>query len=71
MAGGGIAPTALDIARIRRVVNVPWRLATWLTILDEDGWRAAQELLAEYARIDERADALTKSGNPEKHGDLP
>lgn len=63
MAGGGIVTTPLDVARIRCALNYPDRLDAWLTTLDEDGWRAAQELLAHYARRDEQHNQ-TEGGNP-------
>lgn len=67
MAGGGIVLSDLELARIRRLTA--GRLSMFLTCLDEDGWRAAQELLADYARQDQQADNATKSGNPENWGD--
>lgn len=48
MAGGGIIPTLRETWLIQNLAH--WQLATMLTVLDEDGWRAAQDLLREYGR---------------------
>ena len=63
MAGGGITLTDLELARIRRLTGP--RLAAFMTVLDEDGWRAAQDKLADYARQDEAADEASKSTHTE------
>jgi hypothetical protein len=53
MAGAiPIIPTPLDIARLRRLLNNPGSVGMWLTVLDEGGWRAAQDWLDDWARRD-------------------
>lgn len=66
MAGGGIVLSPYEWNAIRRLSRGD--LANLLTTLDEDGWTAAQELLADYARrdaaIEQHYQQQTEGGNP-------
>lgn len=65
MAGGGITLTPAEHDAMRRLSRGD--LANLLTVLDEDGWRAAQSMLL---RLDARGGYL-QAGNPENTGDQP
>jgi hypothetical protein len=72
MAGGGITVTPLEVARLRRLLNDPDRVGRWLTALDEDGWSAAQEMLADFARRDAEIERVYQiEQQSETSGDNP
>jgi hypothetical protein len=63
MAGAiPILPTPHECDLIRRLKN--WQLCVLLTTLDETGWRAAQDLLRDYARRPEYQQTETLGDTP-------